>query len=78
MTDRQCEVSKTTAARVLGCLDTYESPERAAHEIQVQLDAIRPYTDRQSEAVLAVLRKLARWDAEKRARNVDTLRGIVS
>lgn len=54
-------ISPATATRILGLLNMFETPARAAHEVRVQLTAIRPYSDRASERVLSVLDKMAGW-----------------
>ena len=68
-----------TAKRVLASIES-RTPEEAAHEYRVGLEAIRPYTDRNASRALAVLECLSRTKAklEKYERNMAVLRQIAS
>jgi hypothetical protein len=56
------KVSPETAKRVLSSIKYWGSPGRAAHELAISIEAVRPYTDHKSEAVLQVLRGLEQAD----------------
>lgn len=76
MAKQTLTVTPETAQRTLGLLDMFGTPEHAAHQINIQLAAIRPYGDRASERVLMVLNKLAgRTDID---RHINALKAIAA
>ena len=61
-------ITRTTAERAGGMIRTFETPERAAHECRVQLQALGGYTDRALSRTLECLEYVCRYtDSDRRA-----------
>ena len=54
------KITKQTAARAIAMLNADGTPEAAAHQGRVTLQAIAPYTDRALSAAVEVLDWIAR------------------
>lgn len=54
------------ADEILGLLDMFGTPEVAAHQCRVQLQAIRPYTSRDLSRSIEILDYLSRFQGDRR------------
>lgn len=70
------EISKETAKRALAFLERGDTFGQAAHDCEVTLTSIAPYTDRSTERVLRLFRWLDSRPLEKRETDLATLRHI--
>ncbi len=72
------KISKTTAIDAAGWLKLYPTPAEAAHQVGVQLTAIRPYGSRDLERVRDVLNFCVSYNDAVQARRVATLLDIAT
>jgi hypothetical protein len=71
-------ITPATATRAISLIAHCGTPEQAAHDCRVQLQALGHYTDRALSAVLRVLELIARNEGDARARLLVQLERIAS
>lgn len=71
-------ITKTTAIEAAGWLKEYGTPAAAAHQVGVQLTAVRPYGSRDLERVRTALNFCVSYDEGIQARRIACLLAIAS
>lgn len=66
-------ITKATAIEAASWLKAYDTPAAAAHQIGVQLTAIRPYGSRDLEAARAALNFCVSYHEDVQARRIASL-----
>ena len=70
------KITAETAKRALFYIDRGDTFGQAAHDLEITLTSIAPYTDYRTEAVLRLFRWLERRPQDKQAQDIAFLRQL--